>query len=122
MTHQTMTIPFDPADRRIDVRHDVHWPCKIWHLRARKYYPGWTSNCSKTGVKLTLDRPLDLDIGDAVRIDVADPDHPGIVSQANMAGAVVVRAAKDHRGRTEIAVMLDHPRMTLQPPAARRAA
>jgi hypothetical protein len=109
-------------DRRRAPRHDVQWPCKVWHLRARKYYPGWTTNCSSTGVLLMIDRALELESGDALRIDVADDDHPGLSSHADMTSAVVVRALRTPRGRTQVAVQLDHPMVRLAPVTARYAA
>jgi len=115
----TMTLH---DDRRRAPRHEVQWPCKIWHLRARKYYPGWTGNCSTTGVLLTLDRPLDLEPGEALRVDVRHDDHPGLGLHRDMTSAIVVRSLKTPGGRTQVAVHLDHPVEQIGPRINRRNA
>ncbi len=110
-----------PVDRRAEPRVSLVRPCKIYDPRSRRYHGGATVDCSLGGVRLELDRPLDLSAGDEIYLGVALKRSQGMIPRQGMIRARVIWATRIAADRLRVAVSLAE-RMALRPPPLRRAA
>ncbi len=82
------------SDRRTARRSEVHWPAKVFAVRADKYFPAETCNTSSSGVLLKVGRSLPVAPGDYLDVALGqEQEHTAVVPRDGMISARVVRVA-----------------------------
>lgn len=92
-----------PEDRRRHVRHLVESPCKVVELKTGRSLPGRTRDVSLGGLQVTLRTPVELAVGDRLRIGVAWRGQ-AIIDEALMSEVEVVRCGPWYNGQQTLAI------------------
>jgi len=57
------------VEQRKDTRTDLSWPVSVWLPEANRFFNGWSSNVSKTGVFVKIPITMPVRVGNVVEIN-----------------------------------------------------
>ena len=106
------------GERRDDPRTELLQPCKVYEPISRKYHVGSTSNVSRSGMLIQIERPMRMEPGDELYLGLAAKRRSRIICHSDMMRATVVRASRILGDRTTVAVRL-HDSMDVRVESAR---
>jgi hypothetical protein len=96
-------------ERRSHPRSRSQRPCKLLDPRSRKYHGGRTVDVARGGALIEFNKPLPLDVGQTLFIDIIGDAAHGLIRAEDMHEATVVRVHLTEGRETRLAVAYAQP-------------
>ncbi|HWB20395.1 MAG TPA: PilZ domain-containing protein [Phycisphaerales bacterium] len=113
-----MHLHQDPAERRAFPRHPLQRACKIFNPAAQKYISAETTNLSRTGLLLHINKILELKPGDPIHVGIAMKRRDVLLQAKDMIESTVIRVMHTVDDQTVLALKFNIDADALPPMGA----
>jgi hypothetical protein len=87
-------------------RVEVGMPCKVWHPRALRFFPGETRNLSHDGTSIALRTGVPFKPGERIRVGFPAQAGAMLLRSTDLVEGTVLRSETDE-GRVIVAIHFD---------------
>jgi hypothetical protein len=96
-------------ERRKHPRLRSQRPCKLLDPRSRKYHGGRTIDVACGGALIEFNKPLAIDVGQTLYVDILGDAAHGLIRAEEMHEASVVRMTVSANRETRLAIVYAQP-------------